>query len=184
MKKTINGKEYDLSPGADLSHADLRGADLSHADLRGANLRGANLRGADLSHADLRGANLRGVNLRGADLYGANLRGVNLRGVDLYGANLRGVNLRGVNLRGAKNIFCMGPSVTGRIWYIVRHDEGPMILAGCRWFTLAEAREHWGDCRSDWSIEITQGHPRETINIQRLQWVDFIEQQAKFLGWI
>ena len=25
------------------------------------------------------------------------------------------------------------------------HDDGWRIAAGCRWFTVAEAREHWGD---------------------------------------
>jgi hypothetical protein len=65
MKRTINGKEYDLVP-----YADLRGANLS-----GANLADANLSGANLADADLRGADLYGANLRGADLYGANLRG-------------------------------------------------------------------------------------------------------------
>jgi hypothetical protein len=27
----------------------------------------------------------------------------------------------------------------------VRHDDGWMIAAGCRWFTGAQAREHWKD---------------------------------------
>ena len=75
MKKTINGKEYDLVP-----NANLRGADLSGADLRGANLYGANLYGADLSWANLSGANLSEADLAGAKLYGANLYGANLAG--------------------------------------------------------------------------------------------------------
>ena len=82
--KTINGKQYDIKPGA---------------NLRGADLRGAYLRGANLYGADLHGANLYGANLYGADLYGANLRGANL-----YGANLRGANLYGANLRDAFNL--------------------------------------------------------------------------------
>jgi len=76
MKRTINGKEYSIEPGADLSganliDADLRGADLSCADLIYANLRCADLRGADLSCADLRGANLSCAYLFGADLCSA-----------------------------------------------------------------------------------------------------------------
>ena len=26
----------------------------------------------------------------------------------------------------------------------VQWDDGPRIACGCRWFTLAEARAHWG----------------------------------------
>ena len=89
MKRTINGKECDLVPGADLSWA---------------NLSGANLRGANLTGANLTGANLTGANLTGAGLDGANLFGANLRGANLGGANLRGANLGGANLTGAKNI--------------------------------------------------------------------------------
>jgi hypothetical protein len=78
MKKTINGKEYDIRPDANLCAANL-----CAANLRGADLIGANLYGADLIGADLIGANLIGANLRGANLTGANLRGANLRGAVL-----------------------------------------------------------------------------------------------------
>jgi hypothetical protein len=42
----INGKDLTISPGADLSGANLRWADLRVADLRRANLSGADLRRA------------------------------------------------------------------------------------------------------------------------------------------
>jgi hypothetical protein len=122
MKKTINGKEYDLVPCADLYGADLCDADLYGANLRDANLRGADFRGADLCGANLRGANLRGANLRDANLSYADLRGANLRyanlryanlsyanlsyadlcGASLCGASLCGANLCGANLCGAE----------------------------------------------------------------------------------
>jgi hypothetical protein len=38
MRETINGKEYDLVPYAELRGADLRGANLADADLRGAKI--------------------------------------------------------------------------------------------------------------------------------------------------
>jgi hypothetical protein len=63
MKQTINGKEYEIKPGANLQGANLQGA-----DLQGANLQGANLQGADLRFADLRFAYLRGANLQEAKL--------------------------------------------------------------------------------------------------------------------
>ena len=53
MKKTINGKEYTIEPGANLSGANLWRANLSGANLSGANLSGANLWRANLENAIL-----------------------------------------------------------------------------------------------------------------------------------
>ena len=55
ISQTINGKEFEIGP---------------HANLVRANLYGANLYGANLSNADLCGADLSGANLSNADLYG------------------------------------------------------------------------------------------------------------------
>jgi hypothetical protein len=98
MKKTINGIEVDIAPGANLYGATLIRANLRDANLREADLSEANLRGADLSGADLYAADLYAANLCGANLYRANLRGASLSGADLSGANLRLANLRGANL--------------------------------------------------------------------------------------
>ena len=84
--------------------------------------------GADLARAYLRGADLRGADLTGADLRGAYLRGANLTGADLTGAD---------------GVLAIGPIDTW-IMYAVRFPDGPRIKAGCRWFTVAEAREWWG----------------------------------------
>ena len=101
MKRTINGTELSIEPGANLYGANLYGADLGEANLSYATLRGANLRSADLSEVNLSYANLRGADLNGANLHGANLNGADLHGADLHGANLRGANLRSANLYGA-----------------------------------------------------------------------------------
>jgi len=85
--------------------------------------------GADLARAYLRGADLRGADLTGADLRGAYLRGANLTGADLTGAD---------------GVLAIGPIDTW-IMYAVRFPDGPRIKAGCRWFTVAEAREWWGE---------------------------------------
>ena len=97
-KQTINGKEYEIGPDANLWRADLWRADLTGADLRGADLTGADLtdadlRGAYLTDADLTGADLRGAYLRGAYLTRANLTGAYLRRADLTGADLTGAHL-------------------------------------------------------------------------------------------
>ena len=84
------------------------------------------------------GADLARAYLRGADLTGAYLTGANFRG-----AYLRGANLTGADLTGADGVLAIGPIDTW-IMYAVRFPDGPRIKAGCRWFTVAEAREWWG----------------------------------------
>jgi uncharacterized protein YjbI with pentapeptide repeats len=146
--------------GADLTYADLTYADLRGANLTGANLTGANLRGADLTYADLRGANLTGADLTGANLTGANLTHANLTGANLTGAILTGANLRdadlthanltGANLTGDK-LKSAGQTASRSDGYefrlFVLADGTLKIKAGCRWFTLTEAREHWTTTR-------------------------------------
>ena len=58
MKKTINGKEYTIEPGADLQGANLVGAYFWYANLQGADLRRVNLRCADLEGANIENAKL------------------------------------------------------------------------------------------------------------------------------
>jgi len=113
----------------------------------------ANFCGDNLSRANLRGANLRGVDLRGANLSEADLRRANLSRADLSGANLRGVdlsraNLRGVDLRRAKGIYLLPiQDPRGYSWphAILCSDGEWHIRAGCRFFTIPEARDHWGE---------------------------------------
>lgn len=93
---------------------------------------GANLTGADLSKADLDGANLTRANLTGADLDGADLTRADLTRAELYRAELSG----------AKGIVHVGP-IDRWDMYAVRWPDGPRIKAGCRWFTVDEAREWW-----------------------------------------
>ena len=97
---------------------------------------------ADLTGADLTGAHLWGADFTGADLTGADLTGAHLWGADLTGAELAGAKLTGAELTGASGILTAGPCDTWMI-YAVRWNDGPRIAAGCRWFTVAEARDHW-----------------------------------------
>ena len=110
MRKNINGKIYNIRPGADLCGADLSGADLSGVNLSYVNLYCANLYGANFSYANLSSADLSSANLSSADLSSANLSGVNLSYAnlsyaDLYGAYFSGANLRYANLSYA-NLSC------------------------------------------------------------------------------
>ena len=153
----ING--YTIAPGQNLYEADLYEADIRKANLYKANLCRADLCGADLCQANLYGADLSFANLGKADLYGADLTRANLSGADLGRANLSGANLYGSDLRGAHLYEAnFGRAILGRTILIdagqeyrgyrfvgVPQDNEIMISAGCRWFTLAEALEHWKD---------------------------------------
>ena len=181
----ING--YEIGPKADLRWATLRGAilceaNLRWADLRGANLRGANLswanlRGANLSGADLSGANLSGADLSGADLSGADLSGANLYGADLsranlYGANLYGANLYGANLYGA-NVIVGGLRSDGYQFFAYKKEDGSiMIKAGCRYFSIGEARKHWHRTREETQL----GYESQAL-------VTCLEACARAAGW-
>ena len=99
----------------------------------------ANLTGEDLTGANLREANLTRAHLTGTDLTGANLRGAHLYGTDLTRANLRGAE--GVLVLPISEPRCY------RHIAVLRGSEW-VIFAGCRWFTVAEARSHW--CSDDY----------------------------------
>jgi hypothetical protein len=104
------------------------------------------LQAAIASRANLRGAYLRGAYLSGADMSGAYLSGADMSGADLRGADLRGADLRGADMSDALNIICL-PVGDPRgyrpvaVWF----GDHWVIYSGCRRFTIAEAREHWGD---------------------------------------
>jgi uncharacterized protein YjbI with pentapeptide repeats len=93
---------------------------------------------------DLRGADLRGAYLRGADLGGADLRGADLRGAYLRGADLGGADLRGTC------VIDIGQRSDGYQFFLqLRDDDEPLVLAGCRYMPLSEARQHWLDTRAE-----------------------------------
>ena len=130
---------------ADLSDADLSGANLWRADLSGADLSGANLSGANLSDADLSGAALSDADLSGANLWRADLSRANLWRADLSRANLwradlSRANVHGVEVRGISRIACRAD---GYEFLLLDTETGWRVSAGCRFFTIEEARAHW-----------------------------------------
>ena len=138
--KSRYGKELYKSETAD----NLRDA-VIEAARSGADLRGAYLGGADLGGANLLGANLGDADLRGANLGDAYLGGANLRDADLGGADLGGADLRGQwVIQGATRS-------DGYAFFLqkLKDDAEPMVKAGCRYLTLADARQHWQDTRAD-----------------------------------
>jgi len=109
----------------------------SRADLAGAYLAGAYLAGANLADAYLADAYLAGAYLAGADLARAYLTGANLTGANLARANLTGANLARADLVDG------GQRSDGYRFVGSIKDGLLMISAGCRYFAIADAREHW-----------------------------------------
>jgi len=163
-----------------LSRANLSRADLSGADLSLANLSWANLSRANLSLANLSWANLSRANLSRADLSLANLSWANLSRANLSGANLSGANLSGANLSGAVNapqLLQLGP-VDNWLITLINTPTGWRVVAGCRDFTVDEARAHWkAKSHVDW------GGYTEWHGNRMLAAVDALLKLAKAYGW-
>ena len=144
--ENANLRNADLR-NANLRDADLRDADLRSADLENANLENASLENATLGHTNLQGADLRSANLRGADLEYADLRDATLEYADLGDVNLGYANLGYANLRGVKNFYLL-PVADHRGYgfaHAVNTADGWRIRAGCRYFSIDQSLEHWGD---------------------------------------
>ena len=97
-------------------------------------------------------ANLCGASLYGADLSGANLSGANLSRADLSRADLSYANLSGANLSGAEQgddrIIDGGLRSDGYRFFLTRTEPGEFrVKAGCRNFTVKEAKAHWDETR-------------------------------------
>ena len=80
-----------------------------------------------------------------ANLADANLARADLADADLAGANLADANLVGTNL-GEQWIVQGATRSDGYSFFLQKltRDAEPMVKAGCRYFTIAQAQEHWG----------------------------------------
>lgn len=93
--------------------------------------------------------NFKGAYLVGADLEGADLRGANLKGAYLVGAYLDGANLKGANL--GDQWVIQGPTRSDGCFFLyvkLTQNPEPRVIAGCRNFTMPEARAHWQATRA------------------------------------
>jgi uncharacterized protein YjbI with pentapeptide repeats len=165
---------------ANLSYADLSSANLSSADLRYANLHYANLSSANLRYADLRYTNLSSASLRSADLGSANLRYANLSSANLSSANLRYADLSSADLSSASvredkvaRIVAIVERLNDPYRFIAMELEGGglKVLAGCRWFTVAEFKAHVAD-----------DYPATAKAAETLDILAFISARAKAAG--
>jgi len=108
--------------------------------LSGAYLSGANLSRANLSRAYLSGANLSRAYLSGANLSGADLSRANLSGADLSRAKINDKTALGILRRATRS--------DGYEFFLWHCQEGFYVKAGCHFFTMAEARQHWTATRA------------------------------------
>ncbi len=83
-----------------------------------------------------------GVSLARAHFPLAHFSGANFSGANFYKADFSLANFYGANFYGAEGILHVGP-IDRWDMYAVRWPDGPRIKAGCRWFTVGEAREWW-----------------------------------------
>ena len=162
---------------------DFSGESLSYANLFGAFLNGANLSGANLDRADLGGANLRGAVLGRANLRGARTSAAGeprRRGPPRRGPRRRGPSAartsrgkrtsagadpsrRGPRRRGPRMCqwIIQGPVRSDGFQFLLMRLTGrlaaPMVRAGCRWLSLADAKnigKQRGAVISAWSANL------------------------------
>ena len=112
-----------------------------------------------------------GLAVKWAFKFGAYLGGADLRGAYLGDAYLRGAYLGGADLGGQ---WCIqGPARSDGYFFTLTNfkDEGVRLKAGCRNFTLEEARKHWNETRQGTALGA------ETFAI-----LDCLEAMAKARG--
>jgi hypothetical protein len=132
-----------------LSQADTKDADVAYDILgrmiwlSGAFLGGAFL-GGEFWGGEFRGGVFRGGAFLGGEFWGGEFQGGEFLGGEFRGGEFLGGEVRGhrvtwlhtlTNCEGYPKTLC---AVDGVAW----------ILAGCQWFTLADAKLHWAE-RSD-----------------------------------
>ena len=90
-----------------------------------------------------------GLSVKWAIKAGAYLADADLAGADLARANLAGADLAGADL--ANQWIVQGAVRSDGYVFMLTNlkDEGVRLKAGCRNFTMAEARQHWKATRDD-----------------------------------
>ena len=106
----------------------------------------------------------------GRSLLMANLRGANMHSADLRNADLRNADLSGADLSGAGLIA--GGQRSDGYRFVAWFKAGELrIRAGCRDFTMAQARAHWAATRG--------GTP---LGEETTAMLDHMERVAKIRG--
>ena len=96
-------------------------------------------------------------NLRNADFSNAYLRKADFSNADfsnayLGNANLSNADFRGANLGDSDHLISGGQRLDGYEFYGQIKDGELWIKAGCRYFSIDEARRHWNETRKDTTL--------------------------------
>lgn len=149
---------------------------LEDVNLSGANLSHANLQGASLIRVNFNQADLRYANLNGANLYDSSFDQARMTGADVTDCNLDDTTLGAADAKYMYGIIMLAELNDYFVWAYPRGQEKLLrIRAGCRDFTLAEARDHWS--RDDAGTLPASG--REEIFAA----LPLIEAMARNRGW-
>jgi hypothetical protein len=147
--------------GADLSGSDFRNVNISKSEFNNAKFRGANLYGVNFSGLELKYANFYSASLYEAVFCGADLHGSYFFYADITGANFCRSNISFVDFERAelsKNIRATGAPhrramrTDGYEFFLWHTDAGWRVMAGCRFFTMDEAWQHWEKTRGNTPI--------------------------------
>ncbi|HEY2617481.1 MAG TPA: pentapeptide repeat-containing protein [Acetobacteraceae bacterium] len=124
----------------------LRGADLANGSFPNAEFENFDLREADLSECELNGANFRQARLNDATLDDSSLVNANFHGASMYNVTMRGSDIDGARFTHCYGVVDAGFDNRGYRFVGIWHpkEQTWMVKAGCRWFTMEEAEEHWG----------------------------------------
>lgn len=90
-------------------------------------------------------------------------------------ADLRAANLSGADLEHNSTVIS---ACLGNHRFILREGEPSMILAGCRWFTVAEAEAHYAYQTSSKWTHRTKAYGEECSAV-----VEFLKRAAIGKGW-
>jgi uncharacterized protein YjbI with pentapeptide repeats len=143
---TIENIEDVVADGVDLTNGDFRKQDLSGLVLSGAKFHACDFRETDLSDSNLAGADLTDALLVDANLSCAALDHANFARANLTGAKLLDASTETADFTDCIGIVDAGTDPRGYRFIGVKQSDGTwMVKAGCRWFTMSRAIEHWTD---------------------------------------
>lgn len=101
----------------------------------------------DFSRASFKHARLINVTMQNCNLSGANFRSTQLEHSRFFECTFIENEFWGADFVDTDCIHCDGfidLGMRGNFRFsMMRHERGPMIHAGCRWFTLEQALYHW-----------------------------------------
>lgn len=143
-ERNLADLEKWVADGVDLSGGDFTNADLTGRDLEGGKFNDASFAGSDLSHGALYHADLCNADMRNTNLHCTGLEGAVLKGVNLTGAYMRDTHIKDTDFSACIGVVDAGTDDRGYHFIGVKQRDGSwMVKAGCRWFSVDDAIDHW-----------------------------------------